>query len=205
MASLETMDLNSGQQSWSSLAELRVRTRPLHDQLDKGSLLSRLAQPDCSKADYVQAAQALRAVYQQVDECLGQAASLCPPDLPRYEPRAPWLEADLVRLQGKLGVPCLQSLCPPADVSAYLGMRYVVEGAVLGARLIHRALAESPLAEELPIAECFWMRVQSFPITWPSLVRRLGQQTDASSTEATIAGASAVFQLFIQHLCTGRH
>lgn len=194
------VDVSAALDSPSVLTVLRVQTSPLHKRLDERSLLTPLMHPQCRLTDYISATQALWSAYQEVDFCLQDGAQFAPPVLPGYQPRSPLLASDLDYLEAPLGSAMASELPPIQCRAAYLGVRYVVEGAVLGARLIRRALGESAIAAAMPLEACFWTRVQSAQSAWPVLMRELDQSRDALVSRQAAESACIVFTRFIQHL-----
>lgn len=162
--------------------------------------MSRLSSPLCEADHYRRAMHGLSLAYHAADHALLAAQATCPASLEPYQPRLPWLLADL----DALGVaqPDFQpvSLNVPSSRSAYLGMRYVLEGAQLGSQVIDRNLARSALGPQLVNAKSFWSRRMASPDCWPILLAQLATlQTRDELTQAARA-ARGTFHHFLNCL-----
>jgi heme oxygenase len=187
----------------AALPLIRRVTSPMHKRLDDGSVLSCLAREDCSLLDYQRAMLGLALAYRQADAALGVALGSTPSGLPPYTPRLPLIEADLAGL----GIACEARSAPllvPTTWASYLGMRYVVEGASLGAKVIARNLASAPIAAQLPRMPVFWVSSPPWQGCWPLLMHELSGLTSLSEQVQAAKAARSMFRLFIQCLATNK-
>ena len=156
----------------SALQFIRRVTAPLHECLDQGSVLSCLARPDCSLLEYQHAMVGLAQAYRQADGMLATAPANATSNLPPYTPRWPLIAVDLAGLG--MSFPALSAPhAGPTTWAHYLGMRYVVEGASLGAKVITRNLTTSPIASQLPQPPVFWGPSLPWQGCWPLLMHAL--------------------------------
>ena len=181
-----------------ALKRVRDGTRRLHRQLDRESSLARLASPDCSLTEYRTALSPLARAYAQVDGMLIAGEAYRPVGLAPYQARSPLIGAALSASNAQPGY--LEPATEPRaidSVAAYLGCRYVVEGAQFGHALIGQMLARSEVAQRLPgAALSFWRARFLAPGEWGALCHRLEHM--ATRAEAAIATVSArrIFELF---------
>ena len=204
---------------------LRRATRRQHARLDAISLLTPLLFPEVGLAGYQAAMAAMLRAYQQVDACLLQA----PPaahmvqatTLSPYRPRSPAIQHDLqamgIGLQpascGAIGAPGetaataataatvpTATLNLPTSLAAYLGMRYVVEGAQFGNRVIGRNLqaAFGPAAVEICSA---WLPGADAGNAWPDVMAALSALDSRRDVAAALRGARRMFDYFSVQLC----
>lgn len=188
----------------TALDVLRKRTTPLHACLDGRSHLTTLLAPGCSLADYRNATISLIAAYQGVDASLAKGARYCAPALPVYIPRLPHLLADLQRLgfNAPAGLPL--ELSAPSSNASYLGMRYVIEGSNLGARVIYRALQNSAIAQSIAVEKCYWSLAQTWQTSWPALLHQLADLPAQEEWNEAANSACLVFEHFIGFLTPER-
>lgn len=184
----------------TALQVLRERTAPLHARLDGESALSRLVDPRCSLADYGRAMTLLAAAYAGIDPSLSAGARFCPPGLPPYAPRLPPLSADLRRLSITPPVAPVCTLPTPANRASYLGMRYVIEGSSLGARVIYSALLESVVAQYLAVDQSFWSLAKLWQTAWPAVLKQLAEVSGPEEQDDAANSACLVFEHFIRVL-----
>jgi heme oxygenase len=189
----------------TALQVIRDRTTPLHAQLDSGSYLSILLTPACSLADYKSTTSALATAYQAVDSTLANGVQYCPVALPAYVPRLPYLLADLQNLDATSLAPPVFELAAPFSNASYLGMRYVIEGSNLGARVIYRALQHSAIAQTIAVDQCYWSHAQAWQLAWPALMRQLSDLHTAQEYEEAADSACLVFEHFIRFLLPVRN
>ena len=198
---------------------LRRATRRQHERLDAVSLLTPLLSPEVGLAGYQAAMVAMLRAYQQVDACLLQA----PPaaylakamTLSPYRPRSPAIRHDLqamgIVLQpascaaiGATGATAATvpnaTLNLPTSLAAYLGMRYVVEGAQFGNRVIGRNLqaAFGPAAVEIYSA---WLPAADAGNGWPDVMAALSALDSRRDVAAALRGARRMFDYFSVQLC----
>lgn len=171
------------------LASVRRGTRRLHDALESGSVLAGLVVGDCSPREYAAAMGALAAAYAPVDGLLLAADRQRPAEVAPYRPRG-------LRPHAVPSSPRFPALVSPG---AYLGARYVVDGAHFGHRLIARALARSPAAS-LAGADAFWTTDFVAPHEWRALCARLAAVRSRCELAAAVRMARALFRHFGMHL-----
>lgn len=179
---------------------IRDCTAPLHAKLDKDSPLSKIASVDCSFAEYQLAMYGLAQAYQQIDAALQAGASYCPAELPSYVARLPILLADL-RHMG-IAPPAVPSslLTPPSNCASYLGMRYVIEGSNLGAKVIASNLSRSNIATDITLAHSFWSNTNPWHNCWPIMVRLLAVLQSRDEIAQSAWAARRTFRHFIDCL-----
>lgn len=182
----------------NALRRVRAGTRRLHRQLDRESSLARLASSDCSLAEYRAALLPLSRAYARVDRALVAGDAYRPLELAPYRARSPLIGAALAALSEHRRPP-MQPVAVDAieSTAAYLGCRYVVDGAQFGHAVIRRALERSAMAAALPVsALSFWRARFLAPEDWRALCRQL--QTMPTRMEAAVATISArrVFEMF---------
>lgn len=184
----------------TALHVLRKRTTPLHARLDSLSDLTVLLAPGCSLVDYKKATMSLAAAYRGVDSGLAKGARHCPPALPAYIPRLPHLVADIQRLGFTAPASPVLELSAPSSNASYLGMRYVIEGSNLGARVIYRALQNSAIAQSIVVDKCYWSLAQTWQTAWPALLRQLADLRTHDEWDEAANSACLVFEHFIRFL-----
>jgi heme oxygenase (biliverdin-IX-beta and delta-forming) len=178
-------------------AFLRQATRRLHRRIDQSSALTALTAPGISLERYGSVMAALGRAYRAVDPALAQASALCPADLPPYEPRWPSISRDLAALDA-VG-DCLQSkpghleLKAPESEAEYLGIRYVVEGAQLGGRVIHGILYET-FGDRLLEIGSFWTPDPAQQGTWQAQLKCLSRLDSRDSLAAAARAARSTFR-----------
>lgn len=179
---------------------IRDYTALLHAKLDKDSSLSKIASGDCSFAQYQLAMYGLARAYQQIDAALQAGASYCPAELPIYVARLPNLLADL-RHMG-IAPPAVPGslLAPPSNCASYLGMRYVIEGSNLGAKVIASNLSRSNIATHINLANCFWSNTNPWHNCWPIMVRLLAVLQSRDEIAQSAWAARRTFHHFISCL-----
>ncbi len=123
---------------------LRRATLRLHHRIDRTSVLAVLTQPGLRLSAYTSAMVALQQAYLPLDLLLSNSAHLCPATVPAYVPRSLLITRDLLPLHASLTNPIPPvRLTGPETEAAYLGIRYVVEGAQLGSRVIYGHLLKA--------------------------------------------------------------
>ena len=195
---------------------LRRATRRQHERLDAISLLTPLLSPEIGLAGYEAAMVAMLRTYQQVDACLLQtppAASMAKAmTLSPYRPRSPAIRRDLQAMGSVLHSACCAateatvataattSLNLPTSLAAYLGMRYVVEGAQFGNRVIGRNLqaAFGPAALEICSA---WLPGADAGTGWRDVMAALSALDSRRDVAAALCGARRMFDYFAAQLC----
>ncbi len=172
----------------------------LHRKLDKDSVMSALSSPLCNIPSYQRAMRGLAIAYQHADSALIAAHIYCPAELEVYHPRMPFILADLSALG--LSQPDLHvaSILVPSSRPEYLGMRYVIEGAQLGSRVIERNLSQSALAPQLANARQFWSSGRAWQRAWPALLNELSTLHDRTELAQSVRAARSTFRHFIASL-----
>ena len=147
----------------------------------------------------------LAAAYRGLDSGLAKGERYCSHALPAYIPRLPHLLADMLRL-GFTASPSAAALEIPAPSSnaSYLGMRYVIDGSNLGARVIYRSLQNSEIAESIGVDECYWSLAQTWQSSWPALLRQLADLHTFDEWNEAADNACLVFEHFIRFLTSER-
>jgi heme oxygenase len=118
-----------------------------------------------------------------------------------YRRRAPALHHDLTALEAAAGIE--PAPAPPAPDQAYAwGMLYVVEGSLLGGRVIARALRAGQPA--LAPALAYFDLGSEAPGAWRHFQACLDDAlADTAAREQAAAGAAAMFARFHHHLSVG--
>jgi len=155
---------------------LREATKSAHHRIDHHPLMAPLARGDLTAQRYGDALLTLYCLHAPSERAF--AAFLSDPQtLPPL--RSAWLAADLDRLGRReiatASVGPVWSGLPPTSASEYIGMRYVIEGAALGARAILPSLTDR-LPPECRSATSFFDGQQA-PQEWEKfwgLADRLG-------------------------------
>jgi heme oxygenase len=175
---------------------LRRATSRLHRRIDHGSVLTVLTIPTAVTLDlYREAMLSLQHAYEEIDGLLVQACAWCPAALPPYVPRVPSINRDL----NALGViphdlPARRRrLAVPETEAAYLGVRYVVEGAQLGSRVIYGHLHEA-FGRRLSEFGTFWTPGSTLQCSWPHLVKILARMESRESLAAAARAARMTFR-----------
>lgn len=140
---------------------------------------------------------ALRRAYEPLDSLLLAGSSFCPSGLLPYTARVPSIERDLTVLA--LGLENLNAdapdvnLAPPASAAAYLGVRYVVEGAQIGSRFIYHHL-RSRFGDDLREFGTFWMSASDAPGCWTGVLQSLADLDSRESVAVAARAARTVFR-----------
>ncbi|MGA0582480.1 MAG: biliverdin-producing heme oxygenase [Castellaniella sp.] len=208
-------------------AWLREQTRARHQTLDRSPLLHALLQPVLDPDTYLRCLRHLHAAHASTEAWLTGLAGHAPTALPAYQPRLPALREDIEQLarhvpgaacetaapahasdaasQSKSS-PCDDTVPPPwhDGVSAYLGIRYVLEGATQGARFITARL-QKYCPQVLEKSRSYWDHQARMTEHWHALLEYL--RTDQRHIEpgALLQGADATFNHFIQVFSTHAH
>lgn len=176
---------------------LRRGTHRLHVRIDKTSVLAPLIRSGVTLPVYATAMLALKQAYEEVDSALLQSSALCPKGLGSYTPRVPRIERDLRGLNVRLG--SLRSphvgagLKPPQTEAAYLGIRYVVEGAQLGGRFIFGQLC-CTFGAGIHEFGTFW-NPEAYPQgSWPSLLKSLSRVESREELASCVRTARQTFR-----------
>ena len=172
-------------------------------------MLSVLTTPDVTIDLYRTAMQCLDRAYQEIDGLLLQSGGLCPAGVPAYTPRAPRIHPDLMALELMLPLPHMAKAAPadpalrlPETGAAYLGMRYVTEGAQLGSRMIYQHL-HAAFGERLAEFGSFWTPGWIPQGGWPGVLTGLGRLESRDSLAAAARAARMTFRHMALHLAAG--
>jgi heme oxygenase len=176
---------------------LRRATNRLHHRIDQTSVLAALTIQGVTLDLYRTAMQSLERAYREIDRLLLRGSDLCPTSLPLYTPRVPRINRDLIALKmprenWRPAQPHPQLMMPNSE-AAYLGMRYVVEGAQLGNRLIYSHL-RAAFGDQLRDFGSFWMPGSVLQSSWPSLLKTLSTMESRESLAAAARTARATFR-----------
>ena len=178
---------------------LRKSTQRLHRRIDQTSVLARLTSPGVTLDLYCCAMRSLQRAYVEIDLTLLNSCGLCPAGVPLYVPRGLSINRDLIALD----MPLDESqrarprcgLRAPESEAAYLGVRYVVEGAQLGGRLIYNHLY-GVFGDKLSGFGSFWMPGSVLQGSWPCVLKSLARM----ESRASIAAAARAARLTFQHM-----
>lgn len=87
-----------------------------------------------------------------------------------------------------------------AGVGAYLGARYVVDGAQFGHRRIAGLLARSPVSAVLNRPQSFWRTDFVYPDEWRTVCHMMADRTHRQEIAAAARAARALFRYFHHHI-----
>ena len=208
-------------------AWLREQTRTRHQTLDRSPLLNALLQPGLDPDTYVRCLRHLHAAHASTEAWLAGLASHAPAALPAYQPRLPALREDIEQLTRHVPDAARETAAPacasdaaiqskdtPGDgtalpywhdgIAAYLGIRYVLEGATQGARFITaRLLKHCP--QMLEKSRSYWDHQAHMSQHWHALLEYLRTEQRHIEPGALRQGADATFSHFIQVFSTHAH
>lgn len=177
------------------LAEaLRQATRAEHHRLDHHPLLAPLVRADIDPARYGDALAGLHGAQAATEAALIAGLARLALDYP-LTPRLPDLEADLASL-GRAPWP-LRAEAPavPEHPAALVGALYVLEGALMGARLIARQLAA-----HLPQAPLRYFGHGALAPRWPQFLGFAAGVCPQQHHDQACAAARATFKFYRHHL-----
>lgn len=187
--------------------QLKANTAVWHSKLDSTAVLRQLIRPELTLAQYVAALQGLLAAHSKVEHQLQQLAAsapeVCPAGLPAYRPRLPALRADLIRL-GAIGeIPKAPRQLPTASVTQarahYIGIRYVLEGASQGGKMLSTRISAQLPQLITQGAFSYWTQLEAASDDWTALSHYLAQPaTNTEALTAIITGAETAYQGFIE-------
>lgn len=183
----------------SAIATLRLATHHEHHAVEQLPAMSALAQGRPDAAAYARLLQAHLAVLGPWERCLAPWLRARRCDGWRYRPRIPALEQDL-RSLGAMAAPAPAAAAGEAEDDAIRwGMLYVVEGSLLGGRVIARALRQHQ--PQLAGALAYFDLGSTAPQAWGPFQRGLEQALRGADARArAAAGAVAMFRRFHRHL-----
>lgn len=184
----------------NALSVSRLYTARAHAALERHPVLARLVAPDCTGAEYARAVRSLATVYAGIDRLLLAAEPYRPAAVGPFRPRAPSLVAECAAMGSRVDPRKTAPLPELAGVGAYLGARYVVDGAQLGHRQIAASLARSPVATVLDRPQSFWRTAFVYPDEWRKTREVMADLTDRREIAAAAVSARALFQYFHRHL-----
>lgn len=183
---------------------LRQSTRPLHQRLDSHPALSRLLRAGIRAADYVDTLQRLEQAYRASEAELSAHDRFRPLAVPPYLPRLPSLRADIAGLTAQFSleptraaIPATASRrtgTPSGSTGYYLGLRYVLEGATQGSRIIAAQLRRHH-PELLATHHAYWDHQAQVTPHW-SIVCHYLDTTPLCITDIT-HGAQACYHHFL--------
>lgn len=180
-------------------AELFRLTRPWHDKLDSHPALAVLLAPGLQPDAYARVLQQLYACLQPCEAALaGWEQRSSAPGRNDYQQRCAALARDIDALGEPVpaGLPALQV----ESEAAYLGLRYVLEGAALGSARIRQQLQQQ--APDLHAGILQYFALQEAQVArWPQFLQQLERlPDDATSLSAAAAAAVGVFTHFLATL-----
>ncbi|KFZ31909.1 hypothetical protein IDSA_04310 [Pseudidiomarina salinarum] len=131
------------------LQQLRTHTADLHREVESGSVMSRLLQPDLTANQYLAALQVLAAFITRYETQLIQAFDR--PHGYQYIPRLPLLMADIEAVGNAPSEVSEPAEKPPSPTRwGLIGAAYVIEGSTQGGRILGRRI-EKTLGPELSL------------------------------------------------------
>lgn len=205
--------------SQQSLTEwLRETTRERHNELDSSPVLRELLRPGLSIERYYHVMQAMWQAHDLAEHYLNLCSAGCPVELSPYVSRCSALEHDLHTLQrlvNTTNAPILSSMPKKKRVkiqdkndtkddikSYYLGLRYVLEGATLGSRVIATQLSKNcPDIKD----NCFeyWQLQSSLANNWHAICDTLNRNQHQLTTAAVHNGADKAYYCFLNVFRSG--
>lgn len=187
------------------LRQLQQHTRPLHRQLDGLTRIRALLDPALQLPQYLQIMTIHAAAYAPLEAAIARLeVAYGPGPLPPYAPRLPALVRDLRRLRS-VSRPVPEPPDAPEAVRLghmhssphYLGLRYVLEGATQGSRVI-APLLRANLPQIVPEAFDFWRGQRVLAMGWPAFCKALERTAlRAEGQRQVLEGASCAFLTFI--------
>ncbi|MBS62447.1 hypothetical protein [Salinisphaera sp.] len=184
------------------LGLVRRSTQRLHASVEHDTPMARLVACDCTLEDYRAALKPLARIYAALDDKLHAARCWRPCSVGPYRARLPLLQIELERWCATATVAPVSA--PPLDgVAAYLGVRYVIDGAQFGHRVIAASLARSAAAAVVAQGSGFWATSFVSTAEWRRLcqaLRHLGSRSEAASAARA---ARRTFELFSRELHRG--
>lgn len=187
-------------------AWLREQTRARHQTLDRSPLLHALLQPVLDPDTYLRCLRHLYAAHASTEVWLTGLAGHAPTALPAYQPRLPALREDIEQLARHVPGAACETAAPSwhDGVSAYLGIRYVLEGATQGARFITARL-QKYCPQVLEKSQSYWDHQAHMSHHWHVLLEYLRTEQRHIEPGALLQGADATFNHFIQVFSTHAH
>lgn len=179
---------------------LRLHTRDLHRELDSTPRLRQLLSPDLTPAGYADCLQGLWLAHRQAEALLAPLDPTRPPGLAPYQSRLAALQHDLHALGHDPQAP-LRDTSPESrtiwasPLGHYLGMRYVVEGASQGARLIGARLQKSIGVQGISLG--YWEYQATLAENWQGFCACLDTVEAPDLRGGALAGAALTFHLFL--------
>lgn len=183
---------------------LRDGTAASHRQLEAHPWLRSLLTPQLSRTQYVAVLAAFLAWYRGLERWLPLVAGsqLAERSAPRwrYRSRLPALQRDLQVLGAELGPFPVSNVSSESDVSAVLGVLYVVEGSALGGRVIANRV-RAALGPDVPVGHLLPADGDS----WLAFVEMLESHCGAFDPECAVEAACRTFDDLSQHfdVCMG--
>lgn len=191
----------------SVLEQLREQTRPAHQALEAQPLLKKLLSNRLTKVEYCMILQSMLAFYQTLEAELIPAAQALIEQHPdadyRYLPRASLLTNDYQTM----GCHSSGFTSPPikirlsGNVTYLLGVLYVIEGSVLGGRIISKHLAQTLGVSESSGASFF--NIYRWDDSWSAFCRWLTRDLEPyyqHDIHSIIEGADMTFFTFRAYL-----
>ncbi|HCP77060.1 MAG: hypothetical protein CML19_11660 [Pusillimonas sp.] len=192
---------------------LRSRIWPLHQRLDHSPFLQALTRSDLDATTYTRTLTHFHTTYQHLEpDLLALEQSVGPGNLPAYEPRLPYIRTEHAFFSNTESCPEKpETLLPPmpqfqCPLSAYLGSRYVLEGASQGTPHVMRALEKHHPAWPLH-PRGYWHTLLKQEHAWHQLCQLLDSPQMRPTLELAelIRGATWVFESFIAALAPSKN
>jgi heme oxygenase len=184
--------------------------------LDRLPSQRELLAPGLTLGRYARIMHAHAGALRRCEAMLAAASGGRPTELAAYVPRGTALHADLARLPDVAPDPAVREPArqqgeargtPPRTVheleGRYLGLRYVLEGATQGARVISRRLSQH-LPELLEGRFAYWRVQQREAAAWTELLRVLAARPSGDRREeAAVVAAREAYGTFLDVLSRG--
>lgn len=177
---------------------LRDASQDLHQILDKEPVFLKLLSADLSAEEYILALSKLYLGMSVLESAvLAYEQNRLMDRVPSYLQRVPYLKADLQNLGASLPEKAPDTPLTLHSSGAYLGTRYVLEGASLGsAHMCRNLLANHQALTQR--ASSYWYFQEAQAMGWPIFLNSLAilDDDDAQKQQAILATVEA-FEIFI--------
>jgi heme oxygenase (biliverdin-IX-beta and delta-forming) len=140
---MESGEAGAKRRRRAASARLRDETRDLHDRIERNPVAARMLADDVTLDDHRRMHVRLHGYHRPaLDRVAGTLGRAMPDVVAAMADRVRWLEEDLRRLGTDPATVPAAPLPAAMDAAAAMGIVYVLEGSVLGGRIIARHLAE---------------------------------------------------------------
>lgn len=128
---------------------LKTGTADLHDSIEKGARMSRLLDPELTRAEYVAFLRSMLTAYEHIENRLMEIPRLqeVVSDLSRRNKVAS-LKQDLAAMDEADTAAAGAAHLPIQNLSEAMGVLYVIEGSSLGGQIIAKRLAQLDFVDE---------------------------------------------------------